>query len=197
MDSKNDSIVIEMDTVKGTKERGNVLLTMLMRNTSIMLIFLMPDCKQESVKRCFDYLETGLGTESFKRLFKVFLTDNGSEFKDIDGLELNSELQQRTYIYYCDPMASCQKGRIEKNHEYIRYVIPKGTNLNQYTQNDITLLMNHINSTIRKSLGGKCPYDLIDYTDNDMLKLLDLMKMEKIPLEEVMLSPLLLHNQKK
>ena len=113
--------VVEMDTVKGV---------------NVMLLFLMLDGKAESVKRVFDYLEAGLGIEVFRRLFPVILTDKGSEFKKVDELELTSDedgfLVYRTSLFYCDPMASWQKGCIEKNHEFIRYAIPKKESLNPY-----------------------------------------------------------------
>lgn len=192
MEDKSPAIVTQMDTVKGKRQKGQVLLTMLLLRNHVMLLFLMPDCKQESVKRCFDFLEKGLGNEAFKRLFKVFLTDNGSEFKDVDGLELSDDLTIRTSLYYCDPMASWQKAEIEKNHEYIRYVIPQNTSLNPYTEYDITLLMNHINSTKRESLNGLSPYDMISPDDKDMLRLMKLMKMEIIPADYVNLTASLL-----
>ena len=132
-----------------------------------MLLFLMPDGKAESVKRVFDYLEAGLGVEVFRRLFPLVLTDNGSEFKRVDDLEMTDTLEYRTHIYYCDPMASWQKGCLEKNHEFIRYVLPRGKSLNQYTQEDMTLLMNHINSIKRPGLENKCPYELVNENDED------------------------------
>ena len=184
-----EAFVAEMDTVKGRRERGKRLLTMIFRWNSIMLMFLMPDGTAASVKRVFDYLEAGLGTECFRRLFGVILTDNGGEFKKVDELELNDDLEYRTKIYYCDPMASWQKPHIEKNHEYIRYVIPQGVSFNAYTEEDMTLLMNHINSTRRKSLGGKAPYELISEDDEDMWALWRLLKMDLIPPDEVHLKP--------
>ncbi len=183
------SNIIEMDTVKGVRERGKRVLTMIFRDTSIMLIFLMPDGKAESVKRVFDYLERGLGLERFVRLFPVFLTDNGGEFKRVDELELTEDYVQRTSIFFCDPMASWQKPHIEKNHEYIRYVIPRGKSFNPYTQEDMTLLMNHINSTRRQGLGNKAPYEMINEEDEDMWALFDLLKMDLIPPDEVHLKP--------
>lgn len=59
-------------------------------------------------------------------------------------------------------LASWQKAKLEKNHEYIRKVIPKGIALTNYMQEDITLLANHINSTARASLNGhaKIPLSL-------------------------------------
>ena len=180
---------IEMDTVKGVREKGKRLLTMIFQDNSIMLLFLMPDGKAESVKRVFDFLERGLGLERFSRLFPVILTDNGSEFKRPAEIEYTEDFIRRTDIYYCDPMASWQKPHIEKNHEYIRYVIPRGKSLNPYTQEDMTLLMNHINSTRRQSLGNKAPYELINEEDEDMWALFDLLKMDLIPPDEVHLMP--------
>lgn len=181
--------VVEMDTVLGTKRKGKVLLTMIFVLNSVMLLFLLPDHTADSVIRVFDYLESGLGTERFNRLFPVFLTDNGSEFKNVDRLELNSENLYRTNVFYCDPMSSWQKPHIEKNHEYIRYVLPKGKSFDGYDQEDITLLMNHINSTKRRSLGWKSPYDLVEDGDEDMQALFKLLKMHPIPADEVHLTP--------
>ena len=185
--------VVEMDTVKGVREQGKRLLTMIFRRNNVMLLFLMPDGKAESVKRVFDYLEAGLGIEVFRRLFPVILTDNGSEFKKVDELELTSDedgfLVYRTSLFYCDPMASWQKGCIEKNHEFIRYAIPKKKSLNPYNQDDITLLMNHINSIKRPGLGNKSPYELVGKDDEDFHELMRLLKMHLIPPDEVHLMP--------
>lgn len=188
----SDFEVVEMDTVNGRRESGKRLLTMIFRKNSVMLLFLMPDGTADSVVRVFDYLEAGLGTERFQRLFPAILTDNGSEFNRVDSLELTEEWGFRTSIYYCDPMASWQKPHIEKNHEYIRYVIPKGKSFNPYTQEDITLLMNHINSTIRPGLKYRAPYELIEEDDEDMKALMTLLKMHLIPADEVHLNPDLL-----
>ena len=181
--------VVEMDTVKGVRETGKRLLTMIFRKNSIMLLFLMPDGKAESVKRVFDHLELGLGLDTFRNLFPVILTDNGSEFKRVGELEYTEELEYRTSLYYCDPMASWQKAHIEKNHEFIRYAVPKGKSLNPYTQEDMTLLMNHINSVRRPALGNKSPYELVEEDDVDMHDLMTLLKMHPIPPDEVHLMP--------
>lgn len=191
--SFSEDEVTEMDTVRGVRESGKRLLTMIFRKNNVMLLFLMPDGKAESVKRVFDYLEAGLGIETFRRLFPVILTDNGSEFKRVDDLELTTDedgfLVNRTSLYYCDPMASWQKGCIEKNHEFIRYVVPKGKSLNPYTQEDVTTLMNHINSVKRPGLGNKSPYELVDEADKDFKALMSLLKMHLIPPDEVHLMP--------
>ena len=52
--------------------------------------------------------------------------------------------------------------------------------------------MNHINSVIRPGLGNKCPYDLVEDNDDDMRRLMALLKMHLIPADEVHLKPDLL-----
>ena len=180
-----------MDTVLGKRGKGKRLLTMIFRKNSVMLLFLLPDGTTDSVRRVFDFLEVSLGYEVFVRLFPIILTDNGSEFKGVTALEQSNPFTKRTSIFYCDPMASWQKPHIEKNHEFIRYVIPKGKSMSPYTQDDMTLLANHINSVRRPGLGNKTPYELAE-DDVDMQLLMELLKMYPIPADEVHLKPDLL-----
>lgn len=80
--------VVEMDTVEGSKLNGNkVLLTMMFRNCSLMLIFLLEEKTQECVIEVFDFLCSNLGTDLFKELFPVILTDNVIEFQHPNKLE--------------------------------------------------------------------------------------------------------------
>ena len=51
------------------------------------------------------------------------------------------------------------QGAIEENHEIIRYVIPKKTYFNDLDQDKVNLMLSHINSYARKSL-GTTPYEL-------------------------------------
>lgn len=183
---------VEMDTIIGSRGSGKRILSMMQIRNQLLLLFLMPDGRAESVKRIFDYLEDMLGTEVFQRLFPVFLTDNGSEFKDVDGLEVNEFGELRSLIFYCDPMCSWQKPHIEKAHEFVRYVLPKGKSFKDLTQEDLTLLMNHINSVKRHSLGGKSPFELVDENDKDTKLLMEKLKMHPIPADEVHLTKNLL-----
>lgn len=181
---------MEVDTVKGVREQGKRMLTMLFVEQNLMLIFLMRDGRAETVVEQFDWLTAALGLETFRTLFPVILTDNGSEFKHSHEMEYTVNGQRRTRIFYCDPQASWQKAHIEKNHEYIRYVLPRGKSLNPYTPEDITVLLNHINSTRRGKLGGKTPYELADSEAFQQLK--SVIGLKAIPADEVRLTPLLL-----
>ena len=184
-----DLSVVEMDTVEG-KKGGKVLLTMLFRNTKLMLAFILEDKTSNSVLKIFNWLESVLGNTLFEKTFPVILTDNGSEFSNPLSLEFNEEGIGRTRIFFCNPGASYQKGAIEKNHEFIRYVIPKGTSMDNFTQNDINLMINHINSLTRPILNNATPYDLAQLLlDKNVLKKLNL---EKVPAKEIQLNKNLL-----
>ena len=151
--------VVEMDTVIGNKG-GKVLQTIYWRGEKLMLAFLLDSKEQSGTAGTFDRLESLLGLEEFRRLFPVVLTDNGTEFANPDMFEFGIEGDRRMKLFYCDPRHSEQKGEIEKNHEYIRYVLPSGTSFDGLTQEKVDLLMNHINNTIRPSLRGKTPAQL-------------------------------------
>jgi len=181
--------VVEMDTVHGDKGK-KTLLTLFFRNTSLMLIFLLDACTQEEVEYIFDDLYHSLGESVFKHTFPIILTDNGSEFKSPENIEFDTHGERRTNLFYCEPMASHQKARIEKNHVFIRYILPKGKSFSELTQEKVTLIANHINSTARANLNDSTPFKLAQLLLDDTL--LNTCRMELIPPDEVHLKPALL-----
>lgn len=195
MESHPNASVVQMDTVVGSRKKGQRILTMLFLKTSVMLMILIPDGKAQTVVNVFDYLLDILGMEEFQALFPVILTDNGSEFKNAERIENAFNGDPRCKLFYCDPMASWQKAEIEKNHEFIRYVIPKGMPFDALTHNDVTLLMNHINSIKRPSLGNKSPYEMIPKGDEDWDWFMQLTGMDAIPADDVHLNPALLKHK--
>ena len=185
--------VVEMDTVEGIKG-GKVLLTMIFRNFNFMIARLLPNKTSEAVKKELDNIEKIIGTELFKRIFKCILTDNGGEFQRPDELETSVDGSKRCWIFYCDANRSDQKAKVEKNHEYIRYIIPKGTSMDNYNQSDIDLMMSHINSTAREVLNFAIPFDMANiYLGVDTLKKLNISKIQP---DNIILKPRLINNKK-
>lgn len=137
-----------------------MLLTLFFRNSQFMLVFLRDSNSSQTAIDCFHFLLQQLGEETFKELFPFILTDNGSEFSNPKALEFSQSGQRLVRIFYCDAGRPSQKGAIEKNHEEIRYVLPKGTSFNHLSQKDVNLMMDPINSKIRKKLNNKYPYSL-------------------------------------
>lgn len=181
--------VVEMDTVEGIKG-GKVQQTFFWREEKLMLSFLLDSKEMKNTVRTLDELEDVLGKELFCKMFPLILTDNGSEFADPELFEYSNDGRRRTRLYYCEPRKSEQKGGIEKNHEYIRYLLPKGTSFDELTQEKIWLMINHINSTARPGFKGKRPIDLALQTfGKDAVEKLGL---KVIPEDEVNLTPALL-----
>ena len=186
-----DIPVVELDTVEGGRDNSTqAFLTIFFRNCSLMLIFVLQEKSQDQVIKVFDYLTEKLGIKVFQELFPIILTDNGVEFQFPERLECDKNGEIRTKIFYCNPNSSWQKGRIEKNHEYIRYVIPKSQSLDHYKQRDACVLMNHINSEARDSLNGCTPFRLSKMLLNNRLH--RLLCLQEIPGDQVHLKPSLL-----
>jgi IS30 family transposase len=184
-----DLPIAEMDTVHG-RAGGQVLLTIILRASHLMLAFLLPACTQQAVLDVFNRLEQAMGLDLFQEIFPVILTDNGSEFKRPDVLENSSPGKPRTRIFFCDPMASWQKGCLEKNHEYLRYVLPKGSSFDLLTQDDVDLLLCHINSACRDSLRGDSPFEVA--SGSLPQELFESVYLRRIPFDQVLLIPDLL-----
>lgn len=154
--------IVEMDTVIGTSggKGGKCFLTLLFRHFNFMLIYLLPYKQSKYVTTIFNHLKSLLGIDEFKRLFEVILTDNGTEFSDPESIEIDMTTGTKVAsVFFCDPSSSWQKGSIEKNHEYIRYILPKGSSFASLTQDDCYLIASHINSTPRLSLNNSSPFD--------------------------------------
>ena len=185
--------IVEIDTVIGTQggKGGKCFLTMLFRAYNFMLIFTLPYKKSIYVLQAFEILKNLLGELEFSRLFEVILADNGTEFSDPESIELSSRSGERlSFMFYCDPNSSWQKGSLEKNHEYIRYVLPKGTSFAGISQDDANLLASHINSVPRLCLNNRSPYEaaLGFISKNNM----DLLGIQKIDNDDINLTKSLL-----
>ena len=183
--------IVEMDTVEGIKG-GKVFLTLLFRNSNFMLIFLMKSKTMDEVEKVFINIKKHIGIENFKRIFEVILTDNGSEFFNPISIEVDYNTGEvLSHVFYCDPYCSYQKGSIEKNHEYIRYILPKKSSFNSLTQEDCDLIASHINSTSRIILNNKTPYEVVQSLIS--IELIDKLNIKYIEPDRVNLSRNLLN----
>ena len=186
----SDVAVTEMDSVEGRKG-GKVLLTIYFRNSELMLAFIRDANTARSVADIYNHLDRLLGREAFRLLFQVILTDRGSEFSDPLSIECDENGEIRTRIFYCDPQRSDQKGGCEVAHEMIRRILPKGKNFDHLTQDDVDLMMSHINSYTRKKLGNQSPYRLFSsFYGEDLLTKLNI---QQIAPNNINLTPKLLN----
>jgi IS30 family transposase len=184
-----DARVVEMDSVIG-RIGGKVLLTLMFRDCGLMLAFLRDRNDSRSVIDAFAHLWKLAGADLFRRLFQVLLTDNGSEFSNPLALEKAPDGTPRVRLFYCDPCASWQKGRVERNHEFLRLVLPRGTSFDSLSQVHVDTALSHINSYSRPALNDKTPFDLFAFTYG--ADLLTRLGIQRIPADRIVLKPSLL-----
>lgn len=188
--SNPDTAVRELDSVEGTRG-GAVLLTIYFVGSGLQLAFLRTANNSQSVIDIFDRLYLELRPDVFLKIFPVLLADNGSEFSNPKAVEFDGQGNRRTRMFYCRPNAPYQKPHCENNHEMIRRCIPKGLDIGQYTQEQISLMMSHINSYARPNLGDKSPYDVFAFQYGESV--LEAFGLKKIPADEIILTPKVFH----
>jgi IS30 family transposase len=181
--------VVEMDSVIG-RIGGKVLLTLMFKSCDFMIALIRDRNTSQSVIDCFEWMFEEFGAERFKSLFPVLLGDNGSEFSNPKALEFDASGNRRTTVFFCDPNASFQKPNVELNHEFIRRILPKGSSFDHLVQQDIDLMMSHINSYSREKLNDKSPFDMFGFLYGDSL--IEKLGQHKIPANEIILKPSLL-----
>ena len=190
--NNQDCNVVEMDTVIGQFEDKKCLMTLYFRKSKLMLVFLIKKYKPSEVSKVFKAIKKNIGNELYKAMFEVILTDNGWEFSKPEDIEFDSETGEKLIsLFYTEPYSSWQKGGIERNHEFIRYIIPKGITFDNLTKKNTIDIMNNINNVQRRSLDYQTPYQnfLEEYGEDISNKL----HLQYIPKDEINLSYKLLN----
>ena len=194
LEQNPDTSIVQMDSVIGSVG-GKCLLTIHFVESSLMLAFLRDANTSQSVLKIFDELQERIGINRFKQIFPLILTDNGSEFSNPVAIECDRETGEiRTRIFYCDAGKPYQKGAIEVNHELIRRVLTdvngRNRSFNNLTQEDVTLMMDHINSYKRKKLNDRSPYETFSFLHGE--EVLGLLGCSKVAADDILLKPELL-----
>lgn len=180
---------VEMDCVESVKGSQKTLLTLYFTKYSVQIAILLPTQSPKCVQDALDSIEKAVGHSNFQRLFPVILTDRGEEFRRHEDLEKSIARGKRTHIFYCDPYSSSEKAFCERNHEFIRMVLPDGTDFTDLTQDEVNIMMQHINSYLRETK-KLVPIDraLKDWSPS----VLSSFGLQKIQHDDVTLTPSLL-----
>lgn len=95
---------------------------------------------------------------------KTLTLDNGVE--NVRHEELKERVGVETF--FCNPYSSWQKGGVENANRLIRRYIPKGEDINNYSDEFIKDMCDKLNNIPRKSLGYKTPMEVM--LENHLLK---------------------------
>ena len=180
----------EMDTIYNN-QAGPYIQTFIFENTSLMIGILHTEKTVNSMSKALDLIQDKLTAEEYQKIFSLLLTDRGTEFAKPIQFEVNINTGEiRSKIFYCDAQMSSQKPHVENNHNFVREILPNGQSWTNLTQEKVNLVFSHINSTPRKSLGGKTPYEIFSFLyGKNILKKLNIQKIAK---DEVNTTPRLL-----
>ena len=193
-ENKNLSVV-EMDMVYNNGSTGPFMQTFKFLDYSFMFIVYQEEKTAKSMVEGVDLLEKILGEDLFSEEVAIIKTDRGSEFCDAEGFEKEENESRRTRIFYCDPMASGQKGSLENNHKEIRYICPKENDLKDLglnSQEKANLIVSHINSQSKEHLKGKSPLEVMEFMNPALYQKFKDFGIERINKDNIVLKPYLL-----
>lgn len=158
-ESHMDEILSQWDTVEG-KKGGKLILSIKLVKLQIQFYFILPNKTAKAVVDKINEIQELIGIDAYKQIFGFALTDNGSEFSDIEGISFDPTTGElRTNLFFCHPNRSDEKGSCEKSHELLRYILPKGKSFDNLTQQDLNLIASHVNSLKRKSTDYSTPIE--------------------------------------
>lgn len=190
-----DASVVEMDTVYNDGSNGPFLQTFKFMKYDFLFCVYHQQKTSQTMLEGILLLESILGEQIFNEEVMVLKTDRGSEFILAEQTEIRNDGTRRTRLFYCDPMASWQKGSLENIHILIRDICPKETDLYALgldSQEKANRISSHVNSYSKKKLNNKTSFSVLKFFNKEMAdKLID-QGLTEIPPDQVILKPYLL-----
>lgn len=142
----------EFDTIIGKNHKG-ALVTIVDRMSLKTLIAKVASKHAELVtKTSIDLLTPYLD------ITHTGTADNGTEFSGHE--EIAAALDAK--FYFAHPYSSWERGTNENTNGLIRQYIPKGSCLNDYSDEDIQFIEDALNNRPRKCLGYKTPNEVFE-----------------------------------
>ena len=149
-DQKTEFGHFEIDTVVG-KDHTSYLLSVVDKANKRCCIRKMPNKMAETVVDTFNDIVNSTYLE-----FKTITADNGTEFADHEEIARVTGAD----VYFARPYRSCDRGLNEHTNGLIRRFLPKGTDFNKVSDEDIARIEHTLNTRGRKSLGYRSPNDV-------------------------------------
>ena len=129
-------------------------------------------------------MESSLGKD-FYLLFRTVVPDNGSEFTNPDILEQSAvtEGAVRFHVYYTHSYSSFEKPHVENMHILLRWLVQKGADIEDLTENDIEEIIQRLNNYPRPNKDYKTPIELLEMDLGHGI--ISKLGLRKIPIEKL------------
>lgn len=182
--------VAELDSVVGKKENpGGCFMTIALERCDFIMVFYRKHNDSASVTEIFRNLYDSLGRESYMKLFPVILADRGSEFTNPEAVEFSPEGHRISNVFYCNPSSPYQKPVIENLNRFLRRIVPKGSSMGKY-EGKTGLIMSHLNSYKRKSLGNKSAIEVFRFLYPSIAdKVMRVLDVKEVNPNDIILTP--------
>ena len=144
----------EGDLIKGAGNRSSVG-TLVERTTGFVVLARMTSAKAKDALDSF-----GQALETIPpQLRKTLTYDRGKEMSYHAALTLRTGVA----VYFADPHSPWQRGTNENTNGLLRQYMPKGTDLSEFTQDELNAIALSLNTRPRLRLDGQTPLEC--YTD--------------------------------
>lgn len=182
---------MELDTMIG-RIGGRVIMTVHFTSCNFMAGLLMDNKSSAEGAARFSSLKSRLRRAgiSIPALFGVLLCDNGGEFADVFSFGNDDHGTQELSMFFCDPMRSSQKPRIEKITRFSEILSLKDLHSMISHRIPSNLIFSHVNSVSRAIYAGRTPFELFSFLYGE--RTAALMGISRIDPKQVVQSPALL-----
>jgi len=141
----------EGDLIKGKYNRSSVG-TFVERASRYVILVQLDNAKADTVREGFARELQNVPSD----LLKSITYDQGREMAQHEQLATTLNLA----VYFCDPHAPWQRGSNENTNGLLRQYLPKSSDLNAFSQADLNVIADNLNTRPRKKLGFKTPEEV-------------------------------------
>jgi IS30 family transposase len=138
----------EGDLLLGRRPSG--VATLVERSTRYLQLIALPDGHGAEAVRDALIRSTGQLPEQLRR---SLTWDQGKEMLEHVQFTVDSGIQ----IYFCDPRSPWQRGSNENTNGLLRQYLPKRTDLNRFTQEELDAVAQELNGRPRQTLEWETP----------------------------------------
>lgn len=157
----------EGDLIKGAGNRSSVGV-LVERSSRLVLLARMPTATAEAALAAFTAKLNAIAAP----MRQTLTYDQGKELARHQALARATNMR----VYFCDPHSPWQRGSCENTNGLLRQYLPKGTDLSGYTQEQLDVIADSLNTRPRQTLGWNTPLETISGNNKGQTELAQVLR---------------------